>query len=343
MTEEEEKRLQELEAEKSQLEQSVDDLKGQLTFQKEKCKRGRKTRLHRAIQLLLFSIKKVKRTNTKRKKRGVIKVFWRGLTFKDIIPIIVTIIFGVWGIRLTINQTYLQEADRRSGLVFLMGNIFDEVNTELKDDYNNDSIRNLSPQLIGRIVAFSHSLTPYKFFVNGELTDREYSPERGQLLITLVNSGIDKASLDVIYKKADLSYTYLVDANLDSAYLKSADLFGSYLRYTDIRFADLRGADLRKSDLFDVNFQESDLRYTKLFNANLLKSELVGTDLRHADLNKANIDMATLTKNTQLDSVKISTRTKRGDAKRWSDFKKEFCGVDEYTGDSTFYLVEIIK
>lgn len=280
MTGEEEKQLQNLKAEKSQLKQSVDDLNAELIEQKEKCKKDRKARLHRAVQLLLFSIKKVKRINIKRNKRGVIKVFFRGLTFKDIIPIIVTIIFGVWGIRLTINQTYLQEADRRSGLVFLMGNIFDEVNKELRDDYNNDSIRNLSPQLIGRIVAFSHSLTPYKFFVNGELTDREYSPERGQLLMTLVNSGLHKSCLDEIFsKKANFSHAYLVEGYFRNAYLHNVNL----------NYSNLSKADFSKAGLFSAQLREADICNTNFTKANLMKANLIGANLSSTNLCSANL------------------------------------------------------
>lgn len=284
---EEEKRFQELEKEKNQLKQSVDNLNAQLTSQKEKCKRGRKTRLHRAIQLLLFSIKKVKRTNTKRKKRGVIKVFWRGLTFKDIIPLIITIIFGSWGIYLSCtqnqiaqNQTYLQEADRRSTLVFLMGNIFDEVNTELREDYNKDSIRNLSPQLIGRIVAFSHSLTPYKFFVNGELTDREYSPERGQLLMTLVNSGLHKSCLDEIFsRKANFSHAYLEEGYFRNAYLHNVNL----------NYSNLSKADFSKAGLFSAQLREADICNTNFTKANLMKANLIGANLSSTNLCSANL------------------------------------------------------
>ena len=58
------------------------------------------------------------------------------------------------------EQTKLIEAERRSSLIFLMGNIMDKVDDELK---NNKKSRELSPQLIGRIAALSHSLKPYYF------------------------------------------------------------------------------------------------------------------------------------------------------------------------------------
>lgn len=53
-----------------------------------------------------------------------------------------------------LQQTYLQEAQRRSSLNFLLGNIFDKIDEELKLDTN----RSLSPQLTGRIIALTHSL-----------------------------------------------------------------------------------------------------------------------------------------------------------------------------------------
>ncbi len=61
------------------------------------------------------------------------------------------------------QQTYLQEAERRSSLVFLFSNVMDAIDRELKDDYNDDGLRNLSPQLVGRIIALSTRLKPYRY------------------------------------------------------------------------------------------------------------------------------------------------------------------------------------
>jgi hypothetical protein len=75
------------------------------------------------------------------------------------------------------QQTYLQEAGRRSSLIFLMNNVLDKMDEELKSPVNKD--RNLSDQLIGRIVALSKSLKPYKYLESDSLS-MTVSPERGQ-------------------------------------------------------------------------------------------------------------------------------------------------------------------
>jgi len=66
-----------------------------------------------------------------------------------------------------VQQTYLQEAQRRSSLNFLLGNIFDKIDEELKNNENRD----LSDQLLGRIIALTHSLKPYYFLEGDKLVN----------------------------------------------------------------------------------------------------------------------------------------------------------------------------
>ncbi len=187
------------------------------------------------------------------------------------------------------QQTYLQEASRRGALVFLMGNIFDEVNNELREDYNKDGIRNLSPQLIGRIIALSNSLKPYKFLDGDNLTDKEYSLERGQLLITLVNSEIDTSSLDAIYENADFSYSYLKGVDLEAKYLKGINFSNSILAE-----AILQKANLSLSDLESTNLINSKLSNANLEEAYMVKSNLKNSSLLYANLSKTNLYGANL-------------------------------------------------
>lgn len=314
----EEKRLQEPEAEKSQLKQSVDDLKGQLTFQKEKCKRYRKSRLHRVIQLFLFTLKKKnkKKKIAKNQTRGIIKTkSYKKWTAIETILGISTLVLGIFGAYLLcmqnklieqqnkriVQQTYLQEAERRSALVFLMGNIFDEVSSELKDKSNKDG--SLSPQLIGRIVALSHSLIPYKSLMGGELSRLDYSIERGQLLITLVNSGINENTLREIYAKSNFTHSYLVDINLSNAYLHGINLTTSIMRDVNLSGADLSYSTLKKVNLIGANLRETVLDYSYIYKSELYNAKLDSTDLTLAQLDtvwvnkRVNIDKSVFTKN----------------------------------------------
>lgn len=135
------------------------------------------------------------------------------------------------------QQTQLQEADRRSSLVFLLSNTLEAINTELKEDYGKDSIRNLSPQLIGQIIALSRSFRPYRFLENDTLIAQPLSPERGQLLVSLVESQLDAVTYENVFSKAIFDRSDLRGANLSGADLSLANLIGA-----DLILANLRGA-----------------------------------------------------------------------------------------------------
>lgn len=163
------------------------------------------------------------------------------------------------------QQTYLQEAERRGSLVFLFSNIMDAVDRELKDK-NNDT-RSLSPQLIGRITALSLRLKPYKYLERGELIAKLSSPERGQMLISLLGSQLDTVTMTKIYKKSDFSFA-------------------------DLRKTDLKGMNLAGANLRDADFIKTDLRNANLSGANLSHADLREIDLKGVDLSDTNLERA---------------------------------------------------
>jgi len=185
------------------------------------------------------------------------------------------------------QQTYLQEAERRSSLVFLFNNIMDAIDKELKEDYGNDGIRNLSPQLTGRIIALSTRLEPYYYMQGDSLIDKPLSPERGQLLVGLLESQLDTTTLDKIYAKANFSYADLSGDNLDKVYMKGIRLY-----YADLSMTKLRNTDFRGACLINANLTNSSLEYANLNNA-----QLYGTNLKNAMLNNANLSESRLAKN----------------------------------------------
>ena len=191
------------------------------------------------------------------------------------------------------QQTYLQEASRRGALVFLMGNIFDEVNSELREDYNKDGIRNLSPQLIGRIIALSNSLIPYRFLEGDSLTNKEYSPERGQLLITLVNSAIDTSSLFKIFQRADFTGSYLGKVNLVYGNMSYIDLQNSKITNSVLENCTIDYADLR-----NVNFEGTKLNSSSFKRTYLMGANLCGTQLMFSDMTEANLDNVLISKSS---------------------------------------------
>ena len=235
------------------------------------------------------------------------------------------------------QQTYLQEADRRSSLIFLMGNLLDAIDQELKTDVGQAGVRDLSPQIIGRVVALSKSLRPYRYLQGDSLVNREISPERGQLLVSLVNSQIDNSTLQRIFRIADFSFADLKDAALSGEYLSGinlnhADLSGATLDETDLSRADLSGADLsdavfaranlkearfRQSILTNAYFESADLTQANFYGASMQSANLAGAKLRqthftHADLSGANFFGANMIKTgleqARLDSAVVETK-----------------------------------
>lgn len=196
-------------------------------------------------------------------------------------------------------QIELQEASRRSNLVLLMDNILNRVNNELTDEKNDN--QTISKPLISRIKSLSQGFLPYRFYDyrKDSLDSKLVSPERGQLLSALVNSGINNSSLDNLYDGStfaraylygvDLNSSYLKNVNLNSAILTYASLIDSDLRDATLWFSNLEGADLNNADLRGVNLVDADLPGTSLIKADLRDANLGGADLQRANLQFANL------------------------------------------------------
>jgi len=102
------------------------------------------------------------------------------------------------------QQTFLQEAERRSSLVFLFNNVLDKIDQELKDQKGITDT--LSEPLIGRITALSKALKPYRYLDGDEIIEKPISPERGQLLISLIGCNLDSLT----YRKSFPKQIFLI-------------------------------------------------------------------------------------------------------------------------------------
>lgn len=182
-------------------------------------------------------------------------------------------------------QNSLMEAERRSALVIIMSDVIDEIQSEISEqrqeaiNYSKDSLNSLayngyslSDLLIGRIAALSQGLLPYQILQGEGLSVGEYSVERGQLLLYLLNSGLSIQTLNKIYAKVTFENSYLVNCKLP----------GAYLILIDLRNANLQGADLRLASL-----SSSDLTGAKLISAELRGTTLHGATFKNADLSDA--------------------------------------------------------
>ncbi|MEO1259123.1 MAG: pentapeptide repeat-containing protein [Bacteroidota bacterium] len=183
------------------------------------------------------------------------------------------------------QQINLEEGSRRSSLVFFMSNILDRMEDELR----NNRTRKLSDELIGRIVSLSQALRPYRYLENDELTERQLSPERGQLLFSLINSNLHEATYDKIYERANFNYADLQEANFSGGYMKAAKLANSYFYKANFNEANLEGADLSYAYLVEATFT-----YTKMDRADLSYTNLRKSVMEDISMQNGNLEMADL-------------------------------------------------
>lgn len=191
------------------------------------------------------------------------------------------------------TQIKLLEADRRSSLNFLLGNLLDQISRELEDKSNPS--RSLSEATIGRIAGLSQSFRPYYYLEGDSLTSELLSPERGQLLIALVNSNLNKNTYDNIFEFSDFSAAELSNTNFEDAYLN-----GVNLTRANFESANLSRATLTGSFLVDANMTNSQLIGTKFFNCYLM-----GANLRRANMSGSIVAEANF-REVQLDSVNFT-------------------------------------
>ena len=245
------------------------------------------------------------------------------------------------------QQSALVESVQRGNLVALMGNILDKADEELKDHPK----RTLSEETIARIAALSYSFKPYRYLVEDSVSEKKFSPERGQLLLALSKMNMDSNSLDKITFKApfagadlrgaplrgarlkeiNLRGAHLVEADLRKAYLSGAKMRGARLWGARLRKANLSGADLIRSDLGWADLEHSDLSGAKLSGANLSAAKLKGANLSGIDLKWGDLSGAFL-EEVNLGGIELSgTRFKRANLRgtnlsetdlKWTNFSE---------------------
>lgn len=205
------------------------------------------------------------------------------------------------------QQVQLDESYRRSSFIFLMSNIMDKVDEELKTAPNG-ARRSLSDELIGRIAALSQALLPYRYLENDELTAGPLSPERGQLLFALVNSLLDEATYDKIFEKSNFSYADLKQANFSGAYLRNVNLEmanfpDAVFNGADLEFAKLNNANLSDTHLENVNLRGAQLKGVKLRSAEIVNVDFANANLQGVDLGESRINGYFT--NCRLDDVRL--------------------------------------
>ena len=212
------------------------------------------------------------------------------------------------------QQTFLQEAERRSSLVFLFDNILAKMDEELRQNPR----RELSPQLVGRIVALTKALKPYRYLEGDTITSRMSSPERGQVLISLLASKLHPNTYAQIFLQSDFSYAILQNANLDGAPLRHINLSNAVLQNISLTGADLRNANLQGAELTDVHvqitgksaqparFDFANFHATRISGADFSGSSFEYTNFSDACLRKTIFQQAFFNR-TKFDAIRADT------------------------------------
>lgn len=208
-------------------------------------------------------------------------------------------------------QNNLLEADRRSSLVFLMSNILDKVDAEIKEQRDSLKKRNqklpeefgprdeipdsikyvLSKPLISRIVALSLAFKPYRIMKGDKLAKESMSPERGQLFISLMKNNLSQSTQEEIafgdFSKADIGAILLWKAWMPHSNFEGANLSYSELTGTHFSYANFSHANLSHADLIDADFSLALLTGAKLDSAYLISTKMMSVNLSKADLSKS--------------------------------------------------------
>ncbi|MBA3649229.1 MAG: pentapeptide repeat-containing protein [Chitinophagales bacterium] len=202
------------------------------------------------------------------------------------------------------EQSELIESVRKSNMIFFMSNILDNTEEELK------KTGTVSEAIIARIAALSFSFKPYKYLESDSLSEKAFSPEKGQLLMALILMKMDSGSFARIKQRASFA-----GVDLSGADLKNADLSGANLSGANLKDGDLSNANLSKADLKDANLWGANLN-----EANLSKADMKRSDLRWATLNGTNLQFANMD-GAQLISAQLIKADVREASIQWADLE----------------------
>lgn len=215
------------------------------------------------------------------------------------------------------QQAALTDAIRQGNLVSLMSNILNKASQELEKDAN----RTLSEQTITQIVTLNYSFKPYHYLNDGKLSKHKLSPERGQLLLALLNLNIDSSTIENIFFRT----------SFEGADLSGAKLYGRQLEGIDLNGANLQDADLRYINLGNANLRNANLSGANLSEANLEQINLIRADLSWANLEKVNLSNALLN-GAKLNAVKMNKANLSNAEIRWADLGNAFLEESQFPG-----------
>ncbi|MTB51764.1 pentapeptide repeat-containing protein [Lewinella sp. W8] len=166
--------------------------------------------------------------------------------------------------------------------------------------FNTERYENeISSRLVGRIIALSKVLRPYRQLSNDTTLSTYLSPERGQLLVSLVESSLNFNSLT----NGDFSFMALANLEIGSPDFVSEDYMRSKikdLRYLKAQNCNLSNvifyktsfsnSDFSEGSLVDVEFNENDLSSVDFSSTNIVNSKMTHSYIYQLYLNDAYLD-----------------------------------------------------
>lgn len=227
------------------------------------------------------------------------------------------------------QQTFLQEAERRSFMIGILDQIIKEVTNEA---YKNNGY--ISKRSATRLIAISKNLKPYRYLENDVLISKAVSPERGYLLLSMLENNIklgiviDDNTKETLgealnFEYAELNNASITDLNLDNINLDHSDLQGSNFqislirgrgtqsqqssfRYSNLKNAVFDKCTLKRCDFSYANMSGTSFAKSEIDNTLFINTNLQNVDFSNCDLTKVNFKNATIL-NANFKNASVST------------------------------------
>jgi len=162
------------------------------------------------------------------------------------------------------QQSHLQEAERRSSYIFLMSNILDNLESDLKTEST------ISETTQSRLIALSSALKPYKYLDKDSLTDYKISIEKGYLFKTLINLNVPSSLINPILSKSDFRYTDLAgirstrndtidEINLSNSYFNESLFTNSIFKKINCFDCKIYNSEIDNIEVHNFNCEDCDI------------------------------------------------------------------------------------
>ncbi len=200
------------------------------------------------------------------------------------------------------QQTYLQEASRRSFMIGVLDEIMKDINKKGTTVYKTD---------FARLNAISKNLKPYRYLDNDHLTNKPSSPERGYLVLSLIESELKlsaklKESHGPILSAIDFDYAELRDINLKRKEINNLTIKHGILDGSDLTKANFAGCTFENSSFLNTRFNSSDILRTTFEN-----STLKNTNFSNAFIQKCSFNNTVL-ENTNFSNTDVRNVSFKG-------------------------------